>query len=211
STAAVSDEIPSSRTSSAWAAGGQSASVQVPSCMSGQATGTGGRNRPWPPAENGSGIPIVGASLQSRYLLVTGRPRLRARDHEARAADGAVAGQRAGAEAGPDIPVVPARRQPEAVTGPFPGLREARLVHGRPGGVDALLAPEQLHGVVGGTTDRSPAEDRVLRRQRREGQLLQRQNLRQAGDGDDVRGIPGLVERLHGVKVLRAEADLLIA
>src|SRR5207244_7200285 len=76
STAAVTSEIPSSRTSRAWAAGAQSASVQLPSCMCSQATGTGGRNRPraWPCKTVESGLPAARHKATTPQLPVRRHP-----------------------------------------------------------------------------------------------------------------------------------------
>src|SRR5262249_11317246 len=82
---------------------------------------------------------------------------LLARHDEARAADRAVVGKGAGAEAGPDVPAVTPRCQAEAVLGPLPALRQSELVRRRPRGEDALRAADELHVVVTGAVEASPA------------------------------------------------------
>ena len=89
------------------------------------------------------------------------RVRLAPRHDELRAADRLVARERAGAEAGPDVPAVPAGVSRKRWPDHFQLGRQAKLVLRRPRGEDALRAAEQLHVVVTGAADAFPAEDRL--------------------------------------------------
>src|SRR2546423_9850521 len=122
----------------------------------------------------------------------------------------AVASQPAGAEAGPDVPAVLGRPQAVVASRPSPAGRQADLVHRRPDRVDPFRAAEQLHVVVRGAADASPAEGRARRRAYHIGGLAQRQELREPGDGNGLRDIPSLVDRSQRVDVLLAAADLLV-
>src|SRR4029079_13980114 len=107
-----------------------------------------------------------------------------------------------------DVPPVTARRQPEDATGPLPARGQAELVDLRPGRVDALRAAEELHVVVAGTADGSPAESWLCGGEGHIGRLPQRQDLQQTGERADLGSVACLVERSQGIDVLDAGTDL---